>query len=558
MVRNSRSAIILAFAGLFAVLALDAAAAACTPIRTAADLDRIRRDLAGDYCLRNDIDLAGAGGFEPIGSQAEPFTGKLDGGGFVIRNLTINSARPEVGLFGWITGGVVKNLTLAGISVKSTHAPASVGGVTGYLLDGDITNVRVTGTVACTGTLCRIGGVAGETAGNALIRRTISAADVSGRDGGAAGGLAGQINAGINQSSATGAVRCRNNCAAGGAVGWVNPTGWIRRSFATGEVQGTRDGTAGGLAGYLGGAASLVFSLGAVSAVFGTVGGLAGDAGNLSQAFAAGRVSGGAGSSIGGLGALLSAPAETIRFSFWDINTTGRAASVAGTGNSTAVMQAALPGGFTSGWAITNGFSYPFFDLPGFDFAPPLATLVRENVLYIFLPLGQREPTEYASTPANADMASLAAVYTMLARAIGVSKNVAELKRVKIDTYFWNDANMSARWAGPVRRFANLGPLRRIGDAVAIGDANVIGPLKSRRVVVIRGSFRQNRERVDHWMLATLFRTNEAGDVTHLVAHDPWTGRQVLIDPATKRVVSPARFPLADFQVEGFQVVTIR
>jgi hypothetical protein len=40
------------------------------------------------------------------------------------------------------------------------------------------------------------------------------------------------------------------------------------------------------------------------------------------------------------------------------------------------------------------------------------------------------------------------------------------------------------------------------------------------------------------------------------VAHDPWTGQQIEIDPASKTVVTPG-FPLRNFVVDGYQPVTI-
>jgi hypothetical protein len=43
-----------------------------------------------------------------------------------------------------------------------------------------------------------------------------------------------------------------------------------------------------------------------------------------------------------------------------------------------------------------------------------------------------------------------------------------------------------------------------------------------------------------------------------VVANDPWTGRQVLINPATKRVVSPAGFPLAGFEIDGYRPATLQ
>ena len=46
--------------------------------------------------------------------------------------------------------------------------------------------------------------------------------------------------------------------------------------------------------------------------------------------------------------------------------------------------------------------------------------------------------------------------------------------------------------------------------------------------------------------------------MTEIVANDPWTGQQVRINRSTKAVVAPAGFPLAQFKVDGFQVVTLK
>jgi hypothetical protein len=56
-------------------------------------------------------------------------------------------------------------------------------------------------------------------------------------------------------------------------------------------------------------------------------------------------------------------------------------------------------------------------------------------------------------------------------------------------------------------------------------------------------------------MLATSFIVDGGGTVTAVVANDPWTGRQVRIDPSTKTVTSPTDFPLENFKVIGFRTV---
>src|SRR3712207_5400215 len=58
-----------------------AAVAGCIPVSTPEDLNRVHYNLAGRFCLTNDIDFAGAD-FAPIGTSARPFLGDLDGRGF--------------------------------------------------------------------------------------------------------------------------------------------------------------------------------------------------------------------------------------------------------------------------------------------------------------------------------------------------------------------------------------------------------------------------------------------------------------------------------------------
>lgn len=56
------------------------------PIRTAAQLQAIKNNPGGCYRLMNDIDLLGQP-WQPVGSEAHPFCGLLDGGGHAISGL---------------------------------------------------------------------------------------------------------------------------------------------------------------------------------------------------------------------------------------------------------------------------------------------------------------------------------------------------------------------------------------------------------------------------------------------------------------------------------------
>ena len=79
-------------------------------IYTAEDLSNIRNNLGGNFILMNDIDLSeiNDGEWLPI----ETFNGILDGQGHVIYNMRVTGKRQGAGLFGFLTGGIIKNLGL--------------------------------------------------------------------------------------------------------------------------------------------------------------------------------------------------------------------------------------------------------------------------------------------------------------------------------------------------------------------------------------------------------------------------------------------------------------
>ena len=105
-----------------------------TLIRSAADLQAVGNNLAGNYLLDADLDLSSISNFLPLGSTAadsnavpSPFTGTLDGAGHTIGGLTQKSESRFLGLFGVIgSSGSVRNLTLANCSITSSYAGGAV------------------------------------------------------------------------------------------------------------------------------------------------------------------------------------------------------------------------------------------------------------------------------------------------------------------------------------------------------------------------------------------------------------------------------------------------
>lgn len=100
-------------------------------ISTAEELNQVRNNLNGSYVLVNDIDLSNYE-WTPIGKTLnEPFRGKLDGQGFTISGLKVESnftagtllpPSYAVGLFGVCDGAQIKNIKLQNVSVRITNS----------------------------------------------------------------------------------------------------------------------------------------------------------------------------------------------------------------------------------------------------------------------------------------------------------------------------------------------------------------------------------------------------------------------------------------------------
>lgn len=120
-------------------------------VATAQQLDAVRGYLNQEVCFKQigDIDMSGFANFIPIGNRnddtgyAEGFTGVYDGGGYEIKNLSIDITNEIAettgvygGLFGWVSGGTIKNLGVSG-SIKTS---ASCGGVAGRVNSGNFYN----------------------------------------------------------------------------------------------------------------------------------------------------------------------------------------------------------------------------------------------------------------------------------------------------------------------------------------------------------------------------------------------------------------------------------
>jgi uncharacterized repeat protein (TIGR02543 family) len=118
-------------------------------IQTWYDLDDIRNNLGCNHILMNNLDSTTLGyaelasptanegkGWEPIGAEGNAFKGTFDGGGHTISDLYIyRPDEDEVGLFGRVQEGLIRNLGLEAVNVTGKEF---VGALVGYNWKGTL------------------------------------------------------------------------------------------------------------------------------------------------------------------------------------------------------------------------------------------------------------------------------------------------------------------------------------------------------------------------------------------------------------------------------------
>jgi len=249
-------------------------------VDSAEDLNNVRNNPGADYIQVADIDL-NSSDWIPIGTLGTPFSGSYDGQGYKISNLTIDNLDDStkdsnVGLFGYVQGGVFENIVLENVSVIGK---TQVGGLVGLLDGGTITNSHVVGDVSVTGQI-NTGGLVGINYG--LIQESSTEGAVNGSHLGVVG-IVGST---------------------GGLVGTNTADGEITGSFSSANVVTNAEGGSG-VVGYTGGLVG--FNSAEISRSYATgnvtltgaykyyVGGLAGGntaAGSISESYAVGTVNG--------------------------------------------------------------------------------------------------------------------------------------------------------------------------------------------------------------------------------------------------------------------------
>lgn len=196
------------------------------------------------FKLGANIDLDGYS-IPPIGdySQSRPFQGSLDGDNYTITNMSLAGGDCQ-GLFGYLAGGRVENLTVSNATLSGRGDYRGV--VCGYNLGGTLQNCQVTGSsLADSGQY--VGGVVGGTFGGAVVSNcqcTSTTIDITGDFVGGVAGIA--VNTTIVNCTASATVGGLNRV--GGIVGLLGPDAQLEGCTNSGLVRGIAQ--VGGLVGY--------------------------------------------------------------------------------------------------------------------------------------------------------------------------------------------------------------------------------------------------------------------------------------------------------------------
>ena len=165
--------------------------------------------------LTKDIDLSGEA-WTPIGiggafyAGTPPYSGTFDGKGHTIKNLSIdNSSAQYVGLFGYVLGGTIRNLTVSGSVKGSGHTGGIAGGADGGTFENCANLCVVQSDSTEGGTTGGIIGFAHNMNYELIVRDCYNVGSITGRN---AGGIIGQC---------------------------INTSGTIRNCYNAGTVTGT-------------------------------------------------------------------------------------------------------------------------------------------------------------------------------------------------------------------------------------------------------------------------------------------------------------------------------
>ena len=206
----------------------------------------------GYYKLMNDIDLTSyinqyspTEGWQSIGREGSE-TVYFDGNGHKITGLWCNSTRENTGLFSCFANGYIKDLTVVTASDKQVKGTNCTGILIGKLIDGQLENCKVEGTVSGT-TLT--GGMIGLLSGGSIKKCQANVNVSSETKDTSIGGIVGELSGTIDQCLTKGSVAGTGaNIIVGGIAGTGKTGSAVSNCYSTALINSAY--CAAGIVGY--------------------------------------------------------------------------------------------------------------------------------------------------------------------------------------------------------------------------------------------------------------------------------------------------------------------
>lgn len=107
-------------------------------ISSVEDFMKMKDNRNGKFILESDIDFSGETFVTPFNSSGAAFGGTFDGNGFALKNINFSGITMYTGIFGYVSSGVIKNVTFDNISIGTSAEPlvtatsSRVGIITAY------------------------------------------------------------------------------------------------------------------------------------------------------------------------------------------------------------------------------------------------------------------------------------------------------------------------------------------------------------------------------------------------------------------------------------------
>ena len=186
----------------------------------------------------NDIDLSSIADWTSIGTSSAKFTGVFDGNGHVIKNLKSTKG----GLFGYVSGGEIKNIGLENVNINSTET--YVGGLINVNEAGMNTTQNCYAIGSVTG--ANVGGLIGDNSN--MVYNCYFEGDVRSTSASAGGLIGTHHGTSVHNCYTSGSVSA--HIVAGGLIGEIIDSGQVSSCYTASlvRVDNTSSTRKGGLA----------------------------------------------------------------------------------------------------------------------------------------------------------------------------------------------------------------------------------------------------------------------------------------------------------------------